>query len=103
MLVPVGGETLSGVSDIRWRVENGDGELVVVLLSDTSGTSYSRTLVLDAPADQPYSWDTTTVPDGVSYRIRVDLVGVGKVRLDSDASAADFTVHNAGLAQEDGP
>jgi hypothetical protein len=97
LLSPVGGEVLQGVSDITWRVNDGAGETVSILLSDDSGATYSLTLANGVAAGDDYAWDTDTAasPDGTTYRIRVDLVSVAKTRVATDASGADFTVDNS--------
>jgi len=97
LIAPNGREQLSGTTEIKWIV-NGT-------TPDSSGTVYIywsrdlgknwRLLAAGQENSGSYYWDTSTVPDGIYYLIRIDIFsnGFGK-----DRSDAPFTVNNPGNA-----
>ncbi len=87
---PVGGEEWSGTQNIIWSYTDDDtlGGTVSILLS--SGGSYNNLVTGVDVKDLSYAWDTTSIPDGSTYKIKIldPLTGV------EDASALDFMVDN---------
>ena len=90
---PVGGETWTGMSQIQWVASDADDDVVgiTIELSKDSGDSW-ETLSANEVNDGFLSWDTSTVPNGSNYRVKViasDSKAVVEV-----SSSSDFTIHN---------
>jgi internalin A len=94
LLAPVGDESWDGVRTIQWQTRNAGSETVSILLSSNSGASYPVTVAAGLAHDAPYDWDVSGLEDGSTYRVRVDLLDASQTVVDSDASAADFTIDN---------
>ncbi len=88
---PNGGETLSGVVTITWTASDDSAVAYAdVYYSDDGGNTW---YYLGTTTGNSYSWDTTTVPDGTNYLVRVivyDDTGLHVI----DASDTVFTVSN---------
>jgi len=86
---PNGGEVWSGVHNITWTATGEPGDTVAILLSNND-FSTSATLIAAIAYDAVlFPWDTTTVPDGTNYKIKV-LSPLGVF----GASSAPFEVDN---------
>ena len=88
---PNGGETLSGVVNIQWNATD-DSSVVKadVYYSDDGGNTW---YFIGSTTSNSIQWDTTTVPDGDNYMIRVivyDDSGISAY----DLSDGPFTVNN---------
>jgi hypothetical protein len=90
VLAPNGGEMWSGVQTILWQAW-GDGLQVDIAWSQDTGQLWNG-LVWGHPNTGTYAWNTTTVPDGSAYLIRVEAYGEGLSGWDQ--SDATFTVKN---------
>ncbi|HDO19118.1 MAG TPA: PEGA domain-containing protein, partial [Thermoplasmatales archaeon] len=103
LVYPNGGERLSRIVNIYWKLNH---HLIprIPLAVDIQycyGKGRWMTIVRDYDARKPpYQWDTTNVPDGDLYRIRVvlksdpDFDGIYEKILDEDTSDRVFTVCN---------
>ncbi|MDD4985192.1 MAG: hypothetical protein PHQ43_05300, partial [Dehalococcoidales bacterium] len=85
---PTAGETWYGEQDITWT-SVGDADTVNIYYS-TNNFASSTTIVIATANDGSYSWDTTSVPDGTNYRIKV------RATSDPDVSGVSgvFTIDN---------
>lgn len=97
LVAPNGGEQWAGARPIWW-VPEGDGwdlnsDAVTIELSDDGGATWTYVLSPGVSLGaHEWWWDTTTVPNGTSYRVRVASGSY------SDSSDADFTIDNAPAA-----
>ncbi|MFX0092890.1 MAG: SBBP repeat-containing protein, partial [Candidatus Hodarchaeota archaeon] len=67
---PTGGETLTGTVAVQWTaVQDASGILYSLFYSSDAGTSWYA-LAVDY-SETMYAWDTTTVPDGSGYLLKV--------------------------------
>ncbi|MFC1477080.1 T9SS type A sorting domain-containing protein [candidate division KSB1 bacterium] len=88
------GGTVSGSVDILWdaaSVTTDTIRYVDLLYSLNAGASWD-TIAVDLPNTGMYTWDTTPLPDGLHYRVKViarDSLFIGQM-----ISAGDFTVNN---------
>jgi hypothetical protein len=90
---PVGAETWSGVRSITWEATDPDGDpLTIGINYSPDGGGTWVTLFTGKSNDGVYSWDTTTVPNGVNYLVRV-TASDGALSA-TDRSAAVFTIYN---------
>ncbi|MDI6791353.1 MAG: Ig-like domain-containing protein [bacterium] len=101
LLSPKGGEVYSGQEAILWKASDLDGDKLKIniyygRISEATGTvDRWYPIVLGEANDGYYAWDTSSVPDGVRYKIKVvaddedDNSEVGE-----DQSATAFTVDN---------
>ncbi len=98
LVAPKGGEVWAEERPVRWLAEgvgwdpNSDG--VTIALSDDGGMTWEDLVGrpgVGAGAPE-WWWDTTTVPNGTSYRVRATSGSY------SDSSDADFTIDNAPAA-----
>ena len=91
---PAGGELLAGTVDLTW---NGLGSLaneVAIELSPDSGDNFTTVITESTPDDGQYRWDTTAIPDGDLYRLRMIFTDtVDHVRAPLD-STENFTIDN---------
>ncbi len=95
LTAPLGGETLAGMANITWTTVDANPDTVELLLSTDSGASYSMIVAAAAPDTGTFSWNTTSVADSPSLRIRItptDRIGhVGEWH----ESLADFGRHRS--------
>lgn len=92
---PNGGETLSGTVSIQWTVNDTSQEFEYLLeVSRNGGISWARlTSVMGTGSPVSWQWDTTTVADGRSFRIRVSILSENITDL-PDISNTNFAVDN---------
>jgi hypothetical protein len=98
IIFPKGGEILNGTVIIQWmNVTDPLGHAVAytVYYSDKYGVLWTQ-LALGLIATS-YFWDTTTVPDGASYLIKVEAICSEGVASE-DSSEVSFTIQNAELS-----
>ena len=90
---PGGGETWSGEREITWIATDKDDDSLtgVVYYSPDSGNEWIY-LADFTTKDTHYLWDTTGIPNGDDYRVKV-TVSDGEDSAD-DSSDTDFTIHN---------
>jgi len=99
LAAPNGGERWSGSRTIRWSFDDTGLELDDTLrieYSSDGGTTW-QTCPNGAAVDHDrgkWTWDTTQMPDGVRYRVRVTCNRDGGI---ADASDADFIIANRGI------
>ena len=93
LLSPTGGETLSGEHTITWTASDPDGDDLVIHIyySDDSGTLWTL-IVASTENDGSYTWNTASVVNGGTYRMRV-LAYDGNFS-SSDQSSSDLTITN---------
>ncbi|MFX0050666.1 MAG: NosD domain-containing protein [Candidatus Hermodarchaeota archaeon] len=91
---PNGGETLEGTETIEWTASldpSGHTITYTVYYSSDNGATWTQ-LTSDLTSTS-YSWDTTTVPDGLSYLIKVVAIcSEGETR--EDVSDSTFAIQN---------
>jgi len=93
---PDGGETLSGNQNITWVAsdsDSGDTVLITLEYSSDSGSTWNE-IVSSTTNSGSYSWDTSSVGNGSTYKIRATA-------FDGTDSAADesdgvFAISNGG-------
>jgi hypothetical protein len=90
---PNGGETWVGTETIQWTVSDPEGSPVSCDLyySDDAGSSWN--LIVSGLSGSSHNWDTTSVPDGNQYKIRV--VADDGEEQSSDESDGVFVIDNA--------
>ncbi len=92
VIFPNGGETVSGVCVIQWNATDIDGDPLTVTIeySDDGGATW-YIIVAGISSTGSYPWDTTTVPVGDLYLIRITVNdGFGGVA--QDQSDGTFSV-----------
>ena len=77
IVAPVGGESWAGTEFITWRQVSGNAAIARILLSSDSGRTYTTTIATGAPNIGSFSWDTTSVPNGLDYRVQVQPLRLG--------------------------
>ncbi|MFX1254100.1 MAG: S8 family serine peptidase, partial [Promethearchaeota archaeon] len=87
---PNGGETLSGSPTIIWTATDPDDDPMTFTVYYWDGSSWVE--LANGLTDTSYEWDTTTVPDGSTYKIRV--VASDGALTGEDESDAVFTIDN---------
>jgi len=95
VIQPNGGEEISGDYTITWGDSSATGAplLADIGYSRDRGKTYTD-IVTSIPSTHSYLWNTTTVPDGTRYLIRItvhDTLAVGE-----GVSDTCFTVNNPG-------
>ena len=95
VIQPNGGEEISGNYTITWGDSSATGAplLADISYSRDRGKTY-QDIVTSIPSTHSYLWNTTTVPDGTRYLIRItvhDTLAVGEA-----VSDTCFTVNNPG-------
>ncbi|MBM3288149.1 MAG: T9SS type A sorting domain-containing protein [Candidatus Eisenbacteria bacterium] len=99
LTAPAGGEVFTDNSiSISWTESAGAGYSIAarrLYYSDNSGESW--TLITAAPGTSPYTWDISSVPNGIQYRVRVVIEDNGAPVLSAaEACASNFTINRAG-------
>jgi parallel beta-helix repeat protein len=92
--VPNGGETLEGTVTIEWVASLDPFEHTItysVYYSSDNGATWTQ-LTSDLTSTS-YSWDTTTVPDGLSYLIKVVAI-CSEGETSEDVSDSTFAIQN---------
>ena len=97
LTAPTGGETWSGNRNITWNASDQDGDALTITteISSDSGSNWT-TIASQEANDEIYTWDTTVVADGSTYRVRVSATDT--VSLASDSSTSDFSISNGGAS-----
>ena len=67
---PMGGELWSGTQTITWSTTDTEPNTVEIRLSTDFGVTYPTVVASVVPDIGSYSWDTTGVSDGFTYRVR---------------------------------
>lgn len=94
IISPRGGEVLSGLVTIQWTpARDSWGFQTTYSLYYSSDSGISWNLIATDIASISYAWDTTTVPDGSNYKIKVVATGFNSLTAE-DSSAVTFTIHN---------
>ncbi|MFX1533403.1 MAG: Ig-like domain-containing protein [Promethearchaeota archaeon] len=88
---PDGGRRLSGTVNIHWTMKRATGDPLTFTVYYWDGSSWVE--LASGLTDTNYEWDTTTVPDGSGYKIRV-VVNDGTFTAE-DETDASFTIDNA--------
>jgi len=93
---PNGGEELRGNIQIQWSASDPDADTLThsIYYSDDAGASWNPIVegFTDPGPDHTYDWDSTGVPDGTDYMIKVEADD-GSLQSE-DASSSRFTVDN---------
>ncbi len=89
----LGGENLTGDVEITWEAVDIDGDTVSITLyySPDSGTTWTS-ISSQEKNDGTFSWDTTDVVNGTTYRIKVEA-GDGSFTV-SGSTPIDFSIAN---------
>jgi hypothetical protein len=94
VIYPNGGEILEGIVIIRWLNATdslGDNVSYAVYFSDNDGASWN--LLESGLIANSYSWNSTILPDGTSYLIKVEATCSDGLT-SADFSDAAFTLRN---------
>ena len=93
---PNGGEKLRGDIPIEWTATDPDNDVLTfsIYYSDDSGASWNLLQggFTGSGPDYSYSWDSTTVPDGTDYMVKV-MADDGAIQVE-DASNNIFVIDN---------
>ena len=94
VIAPNGGEIVRGMQNITWTTADAAPGNVEIRISNDSGATYANLLDPAALDTGTYPVDTTAVPDGGAYRVRVTPTDrSGNVGAPGE-SAGDFTIDN---------
>jgi branched-chain amino acid transport system substrate-binding protein len=94
IITPNGGETLQGVTLVNWKTSlNPLGVTVNYSVHYSSDNGATWTNLADGLTTASYNWNTTTVPNGFSYRIKV-LALNSEGNTAEDISDDAFTIQN---------
>ncbi|MBL7074696.1 T9SS type A sorting domain-containing protein [candidate division KSB1 bacterium] len=89
---PIGGETLSGSVDINWSASGtGDPLEVDIYYSFDDGNTWTL-LAENTLNDGVFTWDTTTLVDGIFYRLMV--LATNEQGVGMSISDTSFTINN---------
>ena len=92
---PTGGESWSASHLITWTATDDDDDTLSIDISySANGGSTWSTISSSETNDGSYLWDTASVANGSSYRIKV-VVSDGQAT-DTASSGSNFTVDNSG-------
>ena len=97
LLGPLGGETWSGLREVRWEATDPDGDPLTATLSASAdaGRTWRDLATLDARAGL-YLWDTARHPDGAEWLLRLvvsDGEAVAAARTPGALRLANAHVH----------
>ncbi|MHA2224338.1 MAG: ABC transporter substrate-binding protein [Candidatus Hodarchaeales archaeon] len=94
IISPSGGETFSGDTTISWTasVDTWGYSGTYTISHSTDGGTTWTTLIADLTATS-YIWDTSTVPDGTSYILKVEAISTGGLNVTS-ISSNPFIIDN---------
>ncbi|MFX1256008.1 MAG: right-handed parallel beta-helix repeat-containing protein [Promethearchaeota archaeon] len=94
VLNPNGGETLTGMTTINWTVsDDAMGHTVTYSVFYSSDSGGVWTLLATSLNTTGYDWDTTTVPNGNSYLIKVETTCSEGLTI-ADLSDSTFSIYN---------
>jgi len=94
IVFPDSGSVLAGITTIKWysSIEIDVMNCIYTLYySDNDGASWSM-LISDLD-ETIYNWDTTTVPDGSNYRIKIEEIYSSGIKA-TTTSDETFTIDN---------
>ena len=92
---PDGGETLSGVITLQWTaVIDSYSHSVTYSVYYSSNAGATWILLETGITSTSYNWDTTTIPDGLSYLIKV-VATCSRGLTAEDLSGGTFAIQNA--------
>jgi hypothetical protein len=71
---PVSGDVISGIHNISWRAGDADDDAVILNLyySQDNGLSWNL-FASNLLNDRTYLWDTTPLPNGVNYTLKITI------------------------------
>ena len=91
---PNGGEVLSGNVTIEWNPANDtQGHAITYSIYYSADNGSTWTLIIDNITETSYVWDTTTIPDGGEYLVKV-IADDGHGLTAEDTSDATFVIQN---------
>jgi hypothetical protein len=89
---PLGGESLNGDTSITWSTTDVNPSTVTVELSTNSGASFPVTLAASISDVGSFVWNTATLVDSTTVRIRVRAVdGAGNTSTPSESGNVNVT------------
>ncbi|MFX0092432.1 MAG: fibronectin type III domain-containing protein [Candidatus Hodarchaeota archaeon] len=112
LLYPNGGEILKGTVVVQWTAVNSSSEdSVTYAVSYSSDSGLTWNILTLYHIQTYYLWDTTTVPDGSNYRVKVvaissegwnstDISGTFTIQNNSSTSTTTTSVHTDFLTAE---
>jgi len=71
VLSPNGGETITGIWTVNWTADDYDGDPLTFTISYSGDGGSTWTTIATGITGTTYNWDTTLLPDGSLYLIRV--------------------------------
>lgn len=75
LTAPSDGAIVGGISEtISWTTDDANPGTVNIMLSEDGGSTFPVQLASAIPDTGSFSWDTTSVVDGVNYRVLVEAV-----------------------------
>lgn len=92
---PAFGQVVAGTFTLDWTTLDDNPSSVELRLSSDSGATYPTVIAAGVSDLGSYSWDSTTVPDGTTYRLKV-IATDGDGYAGEDETAGDFTIDNTG-------
>ncbi len=93
LTAPSAGAVISGTRMITW-VSPQNPNTVEIRLSNNGGSSFATQLAAAAPDNGSFSWDTTGVADGATYRLRIIPTDGNSTVGAPFGNAGNFTVDN---------
>ncbi|MCP3920089.1 MAG: VCBS repeat-containing protein [bacterium] len=91
---PVGGEVWGGGRSIQWITTDENPGTVEISISTDAGVTFPTLLSAGVDDVGSYAWDTTGLPDGAQYRVRVTPIDRAGNLGAPVVSAADFILDN---------
>jgi len=102
LLFPNGGEMLNSTVTIQWDISldsKSHATLYSVYYSNDTGTTWN--LLASNQTATSYTWNSSTVEDGDTYRIKVVVIDSFNAVMAEDTSDSDFSIINAAAGSED--
>jgi len=94
VISPGGGDVLEGVVTITWNATDADNETLLVDVEYFSADEEWTVLVEDAISIESFAWDTTSVPDGAGYVIRITVRDISEFALTTFDVSDSFRIDN---------
>ena len=94
VISPGGGDVLGGVVTITWNATDADNETLLVDVEYFNTHGEWIVLVEDAISTDSLTWDTTTVPDGTGYVIRITVRDTSALALTTFDVSNSFRINN---------
>ncbi|MBW2992453.1 right-handed parallel beta-helix repeat-containing protein [Candidatus Woesearchaeota archaeon] len=89
IIQPNGGENISGVYEIQWSPQSSYKTIeYAVYYSNNSGSAWNY---IDSTSGTEYSWNTSTVPVGTNFRIKI-IPSDGLASAAEEISDGDFSI-----------